>query len=101
MVRVLRLLGARAIFATHLHDLAAEVGALNAEPGGDSPVISLVSLVEEQPSEDGPRIRQTYRILPGPPRGRSYAREIAARYGISYEQLHGRLRARGLLDGAE
>lgn len=101
VVRVLRLLGARAIFATHLHDLAAEVGALNAEPGGDSPVISLVSLVEEQPSEDGPRIRQTYRILPGPPRGRSYAREIAARYGISYEQLHGRLRARGLLDGAE
>lgn len=101
VVRVLRLLGARAIFATHLHDLAAELGALNTEPGGDSPVVSLVSLVEEQPSEDGPRIRQTYRILPGPPRGRSYAREIAARYGISYEQLHDRLLARGLLGGAE
>lgn len=98
LVRILRLLGARAIFATHLHELAEEVDALNAEPG-ESLVASLVSLVEEQPSENGPRIRQTYRIVPGPPRGRSYAREIAARYGISYEQLHERLRARGLLNG--
>jgi len=97
-VRILRLLGARAVFATHLHELANEVGALNAEPG-DSPVASLVSLVEEHASESGPRILQTYRIVPGPPRGRSYAREIAARYGISYEQLRDRLRARGLLDG--
>ena len=98
VVRILRLLGARAIFATHLHELAEEVSALNAEPG-DSPVVSLVSQVEEQAGENGPRIRQTYRIVPGPPRGRSYAREIAARYGISYEQLHERLRARGLLNG--
>ncbi len=100
VVRVLRLLGARAIYATHLHDLAAEVDALNDEPGGDSRVVSLVSLAEEQPGEDGAGIRQTYRIVPGPPRGRSYAREIAARYGISYEQLHERLRARGLIDDA-
>lgn len=98
LVRILRLLGARTVFATHLHELAEEVPALNVEPG-DSPVVSLVSLVEEHASVDGPRIRQTYRIVPGPPRGRSYAREIAARYGISYEQLHQRLRGRGLLDG--
>jgi len=98
LVRILRLLGARAVFATHLHDLAASVDALNAEPGGASQVVSLVSHVEEQPSAEGPQIRQTYRIEPGPPRGRSYAREIAARYGIGYDQLHAQLRARGLLD---
>jgi DNA mismatch repair ATPase MutS len=95
IVRILRRLGARAIYATHLHDLAAGVDDLNAETPGDSTIVSLVSLARE---EDG-EVRQTYRIVPGPPRGLSYAREIAAHYGISYEQLERTLRQRGLLDG--
>ena len=94
VVRALRRLGARAIYATHLHDLAAGCDALNAETPGDSLIVSLVSLAGE---EDG--ARQTYRIVPGPPRGRSYAREIALRYGISFEQISDLLARRGLLDG--
>jgi hypothetical protein len=95
LVRILRRLGARAIYATHLHDLAAGVDDLNAETPGDSAIISLVSLA----SADDGEVRQTYHIVPGPPRGLSYAREIAARYGISYEQLERLLHQRGLLDG--
>jgi len=95
IVRILRRLGARAIYATHLHDLAANVDALNAGTPGDGTVVSLVSLA----CEDDGEVRQTYRIVPGPPRGLSYAREIAAHYGISYEQLEQTLRQRGLLDG--
>jgi len=34
IVRILRRLGARAIFATHLHELAADVAALNASTAG-------------------------------------------------------------------
>lgn len=95
VVRVLRQLGARAIYATHLHDLAADCDTLNADTPGDSDVISLVSLVADN-GTDG--VEQTFRIVPGPPRGRSYAREIASRYGISYDQLIDLLRDRGMVE---
>lgn len=97
VVRALRMLGGRAIFATHLHDLAADVDAINAETPGDSALISLVALAVEH--DNGAGVEQTFRIVPGPPRGRSYAREIAARYGISFEQLVDLLQRRGLADG--
>jgi DNA mismatch repair protein MutS len=94
IVRTLRVLGARAIYATHLHELAAGCDDLNAETPGDSLIASLVSLIQEGGGTG--EVTQTYRIIPGPPRGRSYARELAARYGISYEQLMATLRGRGL-----
>jgi hypothetical protein len=90
IVRVLRMLGARVIFATHLHELAADADAINAETPGDSEVVSLVSMV----SVDGNGARRTYKIVPSPPMGMSYAREIASRYGISFDQLTTALRAR-------
>ena len=93
--RILRRMGTRAIFATHLHELAAAVPQLNAEADGDSGVVSLVAS-RLRDGEDGEQ--RSYRILPGPPMGRSYAREIASKYGISYEQLTTLLRERGVLD---
>ncbi len=95
IVRILRRLGARAIFATHLHELATDVAALNASTAGDSLIVSLVASRSET-GEDGPR--RSYIIAPGPPLGRSYAREIAAQYGISYDQLTALLRQRGVLE---
>ena len=94
-MRVLRRLGARAIYATHLHELAADVSALNASTAGDSLVVSLVASRRET-ADDGPR--PSYKIVPGPPLGRSYAREIAAQYGISYDQLTALLQQRGVLE---
>ena len=73
IVRILRRLGARAIFATHLHELAASVPALNANTAGDSLIVSLVASRHETAVE-GPR--RSYRIVPGPPLGRSYARRL-------------------------
>lgn len=101
IVRGLRRLGARALYATHLHDLAASVEELNSDTPGDSQVVSLVTLIQERAAtdSDSTSIRQTYQIRPGPPIGRSYAREIAARYGISYEQLVHLLHDRGVIDG--
>ena len=83
VVSCLRILGARALFVTHLHELASDCDAINREVAGDSRVQSLISQVEE--SADG--VRRTYRVMPAPPRGQSYAREIARQYGISFEQL--------------
>ena len=89
VVSCLRMLGARALFVTHLHELAAACDSINSEVEGDSRVQSLVSTVEE--GEDG--LRRTYRVIPAPPRGQSYAREIARQYGISFEQLKALLSA--------
>jgi hypothetical protein len=95
MVRILRRLGTRAIFATHLHELAADVDELNANTAGDSLIVSLVASRREE-GEDGSR--PSYRIVPGRPMGRSYAREIASQYGISYDQLTALLEQRGMLE---
>jgi hypothetical protein len=95
IVRVLRRLGARAIFATHLHELAADLAALNASTAGDSLIISLVASRRES-ADDGPH--RSYKIAPSPPLGRSYAREIAAHYGIGYDQLTALLQQRGVLE---
>jgi DNA mismatch repair protein MutS len=92
VVRGLRLLGARAIYVTHLHELAAAIGELNATTPGDGTVGSLIADVVD--AGDGPG--HTFRIRPGPPGGRSLAAEIAEQHGISYEQLARLLRERGI-----
>jgi hypothetical protein len=78
-----------------LHELAADVSALNASTEGDSLIVSLVASGREA-SEESPG--RSYKIAPGPPLGRSYAREIAAQYGISYDQLTALLQQRAVLD---
>jgi DNA mismatch repair protein MutS len=113
VLRILRLLGARAVYTTHLHELAREVGQLNAESPGTGRIASLVSLVEDGQgdreaagsaavnstgsAEPPPSVRRTFKIRPGAPAGYSYAREIAAKHGVSYRQLEQLLRGRGLI----
>ncbi len=94
ILRALRLLGARALFATHLHELAADAAAINAETAGDSAVVSLVAEVLPQTDGADAVAQRTFRIAPGPPLGHSHAREIAAHYGISFEQLRAQVLAR-------
>jgi len=93
VVCCLRMLGARALFVTHLHELAADCESINRDVAGDSRVQSLIS--EMETGADG--LRRTYRVVPAAPRGQSYAREIARQYGISFEQL-GALLAAGKKD---
>ena len=105
LVRILRRIGARAIFVTHFHELAAQVDALNAESPGDSLIVSMVSSridpeTTAQRTAPGGTSR-TYLVVKSQPMGRSYARELAARYGISLEQLVNRLRERGVLHSSD
>lgn len=78
VVRVLLGLGVRTIYNTHMHKLAREVDALNQEAGEDK----AASLITEM--KDGER---SYRIRIAPPEGLSYARDIAEKYGVTYELL--------------
>ncbi len=124
-VRGFRLLGARCIYATHLHDLAASTPKINASvQEADSPVASLVAgvldvgepqgpdpIIIRRPGEDsaGPPAapdpaerddgepRPTFHIVPGPPRGQSFASAIARQHGIAFEQLRRKLGERGFL----
>ncbi len=99
IVRALRLFNVRAIFATHLHELAEGVEVINHEVSGDSRVVSLVAGVELKAGEtdadaSNDLVPRTYKIKPGPPKGHSYAKGIAVRYGISFEQLAGQWQGR-------
>jgi DNA mismatch repair protein MutS len=90
VVAALRRMGVRAIFTTHLHELAEAVEQINADTPGDSLVGSLVA----SPSQHTDHAQRTYRVVEQPPVGRSFAHEIAERYGISYEQLLKRIERR-------
>jgi hypothetical protein len=85
----LKLLGARAIFATHFHELANDLDSLNASIPGDSKIVSLISgVIEDTNNIHGIDVaKRTYIILPGVPQGTSYAKDIASRYGLSFDKL--------------
>jgi DNA mismatch repair protein MutS len=98
LVRILRRIGTRAIYSTHLHELGNKVDELNNSVPGESKIISVVSSpVETVEGRTGAEDNRTYKLERRPPLGQSYAREIAARYGISYEQLEDVLSERGVL----
>jgi DNA mismatch repair ATPase MutS len=96
VVRILRRLGARVVYSTHMHELAGRVDELNESVEGDSKIISIVSSpLDAELHMPAGEIKRTYKVQSRPPLGKSYAREIAARYGISYEQLENLLEERG------
>ena len=115
VLRGLRLAGVRALFTTHFHELAAGADTINQDTEGTSRVDSLVAEavpteeagdsaegaegaeVGERGDSSGAQIRRTFRIVRRSPDGYSYARDIARRHGISYEQLRDTLRQRGQL----
>jgi DNA mismatch repair protein MutS len=83
VVAALRRMGVRAIYTTHLHELAEAIEKINTETPGGSRVSSWVASL----SHAEEHAQRTYRVVESPPMGRSYAREIAEKYGISYAQL--------------
>lgn len=89
LLRALCAAGARTVFTTHLYDLAASVDELG-EGSGERAVSMVAGSGAEDPAN-------AFRIARGAPAGKSYAREIARRYGVSFDQLRGKLKARGIL----
>ena len=79
VVKAMRYLGTRAIFNTHMHDLASSVGEINASVEGDSRAESLITGVH-----DGER---SFKVSIAPPQGVSYAADIARKYGVTFEQI--------------
>ncbi len=84
IVGALRAIGLRAIYATHLVELAERIPEIEALVPGESRVFSLVAGIKV--AENG-RPAPTFQIARGMPLGRSYAQEIAHQHGISLEQI--------------
>ncbi|MBQ4353392.1 MAG: hypothetical protein IJC71_00720 [Clostridia bacterium] len=76
----------RGIFSTHLHDLAASVDSINASalPKGGVKIDNLVAAIKE-----GSR---SFKILREKPDGKSYARDIADKYGLSLDKIMEKIR---------
>ena len=71
----------RGIFSTHLHDLAANISDINLrsrEHGGVA-IDTLVAGIEEG--------RRSFKIFRAKPDGKSYAKDIVDKYGLSFESL--------------
>ena len=83
VVKAMHYLGARAIFNTHMHELAMNLDELNNSEPNDSNVASLITGID-----NGER---SYKISLAPPCGQSYARDIARKYGVTYPQLKERM----------
>ncbi|MCR5655809.1 MAG: DNA mismatch repair protein [Lachnospiraceae bacterium] len=77
-VRALLQKGVRTIYNTHMHKLAAEIDAFNEEEQ-TAKAASLVAL-----SDEGVR---SFEVKIAPPQGKSFADDIARKYGVTYEQL--------------
>lgn len=74
-------IGCRCLFSTHLHELAAEIDNINARtaPDGGTTIDSLVAGIESG--------KRSFKIVRMKPDGKSYARDIADKYGLSYENI--------------
>ena len=77
---------ARGIFSTHLHELAASVPDINKKSAalGGIKIDTLVAGIEEG--------KRSFKIIRAKPDGKSYARDIADKYGLSFESLMQRVK---------
>ena len=78
LIRVLKEKGAYVIFNTHIHDLAKQIPEMNGWNGHGN----IISLVMERKDE-----KNTFILKRAEPDSSSYARDIAEKYGITYEQM--------------
>ena len=78
----------RCLFSTHLHELAAEIDGINARTAefAGGKIDTLVAGMEEG--------QRSFKIIRAKPDGKSYARDIAAKYGLSYENIIRKIEAK-------
>ncbi|MBR2716041.1 MAG: hypothetical protein IKB73_07555 [Ruminococcus sp.] len=79
VVKSMRYIGVRSIFNTHMHELARALDVINDSIDGDSKVESMVTGVENG--------HRSFKVFIAPPQGVSYAKDIAVKYGVTFEKI--------------
>jgi DNA mismatch repair protein MutS len=101
IVSAFRILGIRAVIATHLHELANSIERINQEVEGASKLISMVAGMNDaslpNTGSQGAVQNRSFKVQPGPPQGSSYAGDIARQFGISLDQMVLTMRQRNVL----
>ena len=82
------MIGCRCLFSTHLHELSAQLDEINRKclSEGGSPIDTLVAGINGA--------ERSFEITRAKPDGKSYARDIADKFGISYEKIMERAKAK-------
>jgi DNA mismatch repair ATPase MutS len=78
VVKAMRYLGTRAIFNTHMHELARDIDELN-QSEGTSKAASIITGVSNG--------KRSFKVISAPPQGVSYAKDIAEKYGVTYDKI--------------
>ena len=78
-VRAILRMGARTIYNTHMHKLAQDIDTVINRPEEEGKAVSLVAETKEG--------KHSFRVMIAPPEGQSFARDIAEKYGVTYEGL--------------
>jgi DNA mismatch repair ATPase MutS len=71
--------GTRTIYNTHMHKLAQDLDTVINRDGMEGKAVSLVA-----ETTGG---KHSFRVVVAPPEGQSFARDIAEKYGVTYESL--------------
>ena len=81
--------GCRCLFSTHLHELAGAIDSVNEQVAveGGSKIDTLVAGIEEG--------KRSFKIVRAKPDGKSYARDIAQKYGLTYDSIMKNLKSKG------
>ena len=79
-VKALLSKGVRTIYNTHMHKLGEDAGELECD-GSGAAAASLVMKTEEG--------RRSFKVALAKPEGSSYAKDIAEKYGVTYDMLVG------------
>lgn len=83
VIKAMRYLGVRCVFNTHMHDLARNLDEINSSTEGKSKIESMVTGVENG--------KRSFKIFIAPPQGVSYAKDIAEKYGVTFESIKGEI----------
>ncbi len=82
------IVGCRCLFSTHLHELSSQLDEINKKcaPQGGAKIDTLVAGINGA--------ERSFEITRAKPDGKSYARDIADKYGISYDKIMSRVNAK-------
>ena len=78
LLRILKERGTATIFNTHIHEVARSVEEMN-QWEGESDFVSIIMEMRDNVT--------TFKVKRSDPESKSYARNIAEKYGITYEQM--------------
>lgn len=82
LTKIFRCVGVRGVYATHLLELAKNLGKINDEVEGDTKLVSIITTVDTTKGN-----QRLYRIVRAEPQEFGYARTIYEKFGVSFDEI--------------